>query len=100
MRPLRLAPVMALLILAGCGMFGHFDTAPALPESIPPGCEDQVYADPKVKDLLMKGAGSENYRISHIEQLKFAKLDALHHCMQQKGLAPAGGGVQRPNVSD
>ena len=75
-----------------------FDTAPQAP--IPAVCEDQVYADPVVKDMILKGTGSDSYRINHIEQLKYAKIDAARRCMQLKGLAPPGGGVQRPTVRD
>ncbi len=81
-----------LLALAACTV----DTAPNAP--IPSVCEDQVYADPVVKDLILKSAGSETYRINHVEQLKYAKIDATRRCMQLKGLAPPGGGVQRPTV--
>ena len=84
-----------LLALAACS---SFDTAPNAP--IPAMCEDQVYADPVVKDLILKGTGSDTYRMNHIEQLKYAKIDAARRCMQLKGLAPQGGGVQRPTVRD
>ncbi len=66
--------------------------------AIPAACEDQVYADPVVKDLILKGSGSDTYRAGHQEQLKYAKVDAAHRCMQQKGLLPPGGGVQRQRV--
>ncbi len=81
-----------LLALAACGI----DTAPNAP--IPAVCEDQVYADPVVKDLILKSAGSETYRLNHTEQLRYAKIDAARRCMQLKGLAPPGGGVARPIV--
>ena len=90
MRALGLVP--ALLGLAACSG----DMAPAAP--IPAACEGQVYADPVVKDLILKGAGSEFYMINHTEQLKYAKIDAARRCMQQKGLLPPGGGVARPTV--
>ncbi len=73
------------------------DEAPAAP--IPAVCERQVYDDPVVKDLILKGAGSENFRLENTERLKYAKIDASRRCLQQKGLLPPGGGVQRPNVS-
>ena len=81
-----------LLALTACGM----DTAPNAP--IPTVCEDQVYADPVVKDMILKGSGSDFYRRSHEDQLKYAKIDAARRCMVLKGLAPPGGGVQRPAV--
>ena len=88
MRALRLMP--ALIGLAACSM----DEAPYAP--IPAVCEHQVYADPTVKDLILKSTGSDTYRMNHLDDLKYAKLDAAHRCMQQKGLLPPGGGVARP----
>jgi hypothetical protein len=81
--------------MAGCA---HFDTAPAA--AVPDVCEAQVYADPHVKDLLMKSAGSFNFARDHEDELKYAKLDAAHRCLQLKGLLPPGGGVQRPLVRE
>ncbi len=81
------------LAVAGCAV----DTVKEIP--IPKVCEDQVYADPIVKDLIMKGAGTENFRVNHVNQLRAAKDDATIRCMQQKGLARPGGGVERPRVS-
>ncbi len=92
MKPLGLLPV--LLGLAACS---SPDLAPAA--SIPAACEDQVYADPAVKDLIIRSMGSDTNRLNHVEQLKYAKIDAARRCMQLKGLAPAGGGVQRPAIT-
>ena len=86
--------MLVSVCLSGC----ITDTAPFAP--IPAACEDQVYADPVVKDIILKGTGSDYYRRSHDEQLKYAKIDAAHRCMQQKGLAPPGGGVQRQRVTN
>ena len=90
---MRVLAGIVALGLAGCG---SFDIAPAA--SYPPQCEAQVYADPHVKDLLMKSAGSESFAMNHVEEMKYAKIDAAHRCMQQKGLAPPGGGVERPRI--
>ena len=84
-----------LAAVAGCS-FDNVDTVKALP--IPPACERQVYDDPVVKDLITKGAGTEYFRINHVNQLRAAKDDATLRCMQQKGLARPGGGVERPRV--
>ena len=83
---------MVSAALAGCGI----DPAPVA--DVPSVCEAQVYADPHVKDLLMKGAGSTSFARQHEDELKFAKVDATHRCLQSKGLAPPGGGVERPAV--
>ncbi len=87
--------LVVLLMLTACG---SIDPAPNAP--IPAVCEDQVYADPLVKELILKGAGSSFYALNHTEELKYAKIDAARRCMQLKGLAPPGGGVQRPTVRD
>jgi hypothetical protein len=83
----------AVAALAGCGI----DPAPSAP--VPSVCQDQVYADPLVKDLILKGAGSDSFRRNHEDQLKYAKIDAAHRCMQQKGLLTPGGGVARPRIT-
>ncbi len=82
------------LLLAGCGAF---DSGPQV--SIPPQCEGQVYADPTVRSMIADGAGSDGYRLTHLNALKYAKMDAVQRCLQQKGLLPPGGGVQRAPVS-
>jgi hypothetical protein len=90
--------LVVLTALGGCDMFNfsHFDQAPAAP--IPSICDEQVYADPHVKDLLLKSAGSPSFARQHEDELKYAKVDAAHRCMQQKGILPPGGGVERPAV--
>ncbi len=88
-----LLPVLGVL---GCA--GPVDKAPAA--AIPEQCSAQVYADPAVKALIMKGAGSESFLRQHQDELKYAKLDAAHRCMQQQGLAAPGGGVERPALKE
>ena len=87
---------LAWVMLLGVAACGPIDIAPAA--NYPAQCESQVYADPHVKDLLMKSAGSETFAREHEDEMKYAKIDAAHRCMQQKGLAPPGGGVERPRV--
>ncbi len=89
---MRAYALLLLPLVAGCGI----DTAPAAP--IPSVCEAQVYDDPRVKDLLMKSAGSVGFARQHEDELKFAKIDAAHRCMQLKGLLPPGGGVERTTI--
>ncbi len=83
------------LLLAGCGTF---NTGPRV--DIPPQCEQAFYADPAVRDIIAKGAGSDGYRLTNENTLKYAKIDAAHRCMQQKGLLPPGGGVERQRITD
>jgi hypothetical protein len=90
--------------LAGIGLLGLLGacaTQEKVPEvKIPPVCEQQVYADPAVKDELMKGAGSDFYRSTHPATLAYAKLDALNRCLRQRGLAPLGGGIEQPRIQE
>jgi hypothetical protein len=80
-----------LAVLAGCS-----SNEPLPKVEIPDFCEQQVYADPAVRDEIMKGAGSDYYRNTHEADLVYAKLDAVNRCLRQKGLLPTGGGVERP----
>jgi hypothetical protein len=80
-----------LTVLAGCSV-----NVPIPKVVIPDFCEQQVYADPAGKDDIMRGAGSDYYRNTHEADLAYAKQDALNRCLQQRGLAPTGGGVERP----
>lgn len=84
---------LVLLALAGCGL-----NTPIPEVKVPEVCEQQVYADPAVKDEIMKGAGSDYYKDTHQAALAYAKGDALNRCLRQKGMGPqgGGGGVERP----
>lgn len=90
---MRWAALTTLALLGGCG---SIDTAPVAP--FPAVCESQVYDDAKVKELLMKSAGSQSFARHHEDELKFAKIDAARRCMQTKGIIQPGGGVERPAV--
>ena len=64
-------------------------------------CEQQVYADPAVREEIVKGAGSDFYRSTHQATLAYAKQDAVGRCLRMKGLAPASsGGVERPRRTE
>ena len=78
------------LLLAG--LAGCATNTPIPKVEVPDICEQQVYADPAVKDEIMKGAGSDFYRNTHQADLAYAKADALNRCLRQRGLAPQGGG--------
>ncbi len=92
---MRLQALAVALLAAGCGPV-RLDQAPVA--DYPAQCEAQVYADPRVKDLLMKTAGSDTFARQHEDELKFAKVDAAHRCAQQRGLTAPGGGVERSRV--
>ena len=84
-----LAPalILALLLPAACAR------TPASPEAA--ACERQADADPAVRDLLLKSAGSEHFQIEHAQDLKDARARATLICLRRRGLAPPGG-VEAP----
>ncbi|HEY0205938.1 MAG TPA: hypothetical protein VGC15_17495 [Acetobacteraceae bacterium] len=94
MKPL--ACLALLLSLAACSTFNQLHAPPPIPAV----CEDQVYADPQVHDLIIRSLSGTAYARNHEGELQAAKNDAALRCMQAKGLAPRGGGVERPKVVD
>ena len=70
-----------LLLLAGCA---HDDT----PAS---ACEHQVYQDPVVKAMIVKGAGNPSFQREGEEALAQAKQRARLVCLQGRGLVQPGG---------
>lgn len=88
---------LALAALAGCSSLSPFDNSPSA--DFPNVCETQVYADPSVKSLLARSAGSESFARNHAEELHYAKLDAARRCMEQRGMIRTGGVErQRPGT--
>jgi hypothetical protein len=83
-----------LVVLAG--LAGCATNTPIPKVEIPDFCEQSVYADPAVKDEIMKGAGSDGYRNNHQADLAYAKQDAITRCLRQRGMMPKGGGVEAP----
>ena len=86
----------AVLIVGGCGVLG-----PAAPPRDPAvvaaerACAPVVNADPAVRAYVMKGAGSEIYKLEHEESLAAARARALRGCLGGGGGAEPGGGVER-----
>ena len=91
MRRVLWASGLLLGLAAGCTPAEHIPDV-----KIPAACEEQVYADPAVKDQIMKAAGSVFYRNTHQMALAYAKLDAVRRCEHVKGLSTPGGGVEQP----
>ncbi len=93
-------PLILLLLLSACAR----DAAPtsaadaARDAARDAACESEVNKDPTVQDILMKGAGSEHYRLENQDSLRLAKQRARMACLRSRGVLPKGGGVepQRP----
>ncbi len=82
--------VLAALLLSGC----------ASPEPLSPeqsACAAEANRDPAVHDLLIKGAGSEEFRQNHTDQLRLTRQRAMLGCLRSRGLIlPGGVEPQRP----
>ena len=88
MMPTRtLAPLLLGCALLGCARESAQDAA----------CDAQVNRDPVVQDLILKGAGSEHFRLESYDRLRLAKQRARLACLQGRGVVPRGGGVEPPN---
>ena len=83
--------VVALLLSACAGTGGPAGAQDA-------ACDAQVNADAEVRDIIMKGAGSEHYKLENEDRLRLARQRARLACLQRQGVVPKGGGVepQRP----
>lgn len=77
--------LLILLLLSGC-------TRESAPDA---RCDAQVDRDPEVRDLTMKGAGSEHFKMENDDLLVQAKKRARIACLQRLGVVPRGG-VEAP----
>lgn len=57
---------------------------------VPPACREAVYDDPKVRELMIAGAGAPSLRAENQDKLAFLQDEALRRCLQEKGLRKAG----------
>ena len=79
--------LLILLLLAGCARESPPDAA----------CEAQVDRDPVVQDLIMKGAGSEHFKLETDDLLLQARKRARVTCLQGRGVLLKGG-VEAPRL--
>ncbi|MGI4955187.1 MAG: hypothetical protein ACRYGM_25555 [Janthinobacterium lividum] len=77
--------LLILLLLSGCARESPPDAR----------CDAQVDRDPEVRDLIMKGAGSEHFKLETDDQLLQARHRARVACLQKLGVLPQGG-VEAP----
>lgn len=85
---MRALPLLALLLLAGCGG----GTAP-----VAAVCEGAVERDPEVRRLTAIGAGNQFFYAEHQEEMRQARRRAELACLRARGMAPRGGvETQRP----
>lgn len=88
-RAVWLALALPVLLVAGCG------GPPESPQES--ACAQESYSDPTVKDLIMKGAGSEHFQRENQDVLAFARKAAIVRCLKARGIVPPGGvEAQRP----
>ncbi len=85
-------------LLLACTACAATPSTPLSPEAA--ACQEGVYNDPAVKELIEIGAGSQYFMNEHQQDLRVAKADAMLRCLQSRGLAPLGGGVERPKVAN
>ena len=85
-------------LLLACTACAVSPSRPVSPEVA--ACQENAYKDPVVKELIEIGAGSQYFMQQHQEDLKAAKADATLRCLQSRGLASPGGGVERPKVAN
>ena len=76
--------VALCFLLAACSGGG----GPQTPEQ---ACASQANDDPVVKQMVMKGAGTDQYFWDHADELRLARRDATLRCLRSRGLAPKGG---------
>ena len=79
--------LVSLRLLAGCARESAPDAA----------CDAQVDRDPVVRDLIMKGAGSEHFKLETDDVLLQARKRARVACLQGRGVLPKGG-VEAPRL--
>jgi hypothetical protein len=79
--------LLLALSLPGCGGGYVGQTEP----DAPPQCHQEANADPAVRELRMKMAGTSWWRTNYQNQLAFAEHEALLKCMRRIGMLPPGG---------
>ena len=88
-RALRL--FFAALALAGCSASPTKLVAAYDAPAVPPPCRDAVYADPKIREIMVADAGSPALRATNQNRLAFLQDEAVRNCLRARGELPKGG---------
>ena len=86
--------LFVVVLLGACGTRVPAEPRDARVVAAEAACAPRVNADPAVREIRMKGAGSETYKFEHDADLDAARARALRACLGGEG-ASRGGGVER-----
>ena len=86
--------LLVIVALGACGARVPVEPRDARLVAAEAACSGQVNADPVVRQIRMKMAGSELYKYEHDADLDAARARALRACLGGEG-AGRGGGVER-----
>ena len=84
--------LLVVLALGACGARVPAEPRDARLVAAEAACAPRVNADPAVREIVMKGAGSETYKFEHDDDLAAAQGRALQACVRG---GVRGGGVER-----
>ena len=79
------------LAFAAAGLLGGLGACADQPVNDQEICARQAENDPAVKELIMKGAGSEHFQLEAQDKLRAAKQDATVACLRTRGVGRPGG---------
>ena len=84
--------LFVVVLLGACGTRVPAEPRDARSLAAEAACAPQVDADPVVREIRLKGAGSEHYKYEHDDDLAAARARALLACV---GGGSRNGGVER-----
>jgi len=87
--------LFVVVLLGGCGARVPAEPRDTRLVAAEAACAPRVNTDPVVREIMMKGAGSETYKFEHDQDLVTARARALRACV---GGGSRGGGVERQRV--
>ena len=87
--------LFVVVLLGACGARVPAEPRDARLVAAEAACAPTVDRDPAVREIRLKGAGSETYKFEHDNDLAAARARALQACV---GGGVRGGGVERQRV--